>query len=354
VRLAAARSLAWALWLGGWLLIGEFGHRHWLLWFGGMLPLSLWLLAIGALLQVSRPLSAPVLASGLGIAALLVVWGLAATATTPLVIGWAMLVVAASRVVRSLRHGRPRTAPLAPACAGALLALALANEGSWVLMVALLLALLMPWRGTTATGCRSGLFDCALPVAALAPWREAARWPQPAAQLAMLPMMAGLPWLAEACAAVGWWPRTESALHLAAMLLPPLLLQAPLRRLPERPRQAGIALLLLAGGIALWLMPGVRGLMASMLLHGAAWSLAWGGVMASGQRQPTGPAPWATSAFGALLLLALGAALSGLGLGALAGVHALLAGCGAVGMAGVWLEPSRTAQAAAGCSRDIP
>jgi len=336
VRLAAARTLAWALWLGGWLLLGEFGHRHWPLWFGGLLPLALWLLAIGALLCVRRPLPAPGLAAALIGAALLAAWGRAEASTVALVLGWAMGVVGASRVVRQLRHGRPQAAPLAPACAGALLAWALAGEASWVMLAAPLLALLMPWRGTPASGCRAGLFDCALPVAALAPWREAARWPQSAALLAMLPMMAGLPWLADACSAAGWAPRTESALHLAAMLLPPLLLQTPLRTLAERPRQVGIALLLLAGGFALWLVPGVRGLMTAMLLHGVAWSLAWGGAMAAGQRQPDGPSPLAASAFGALLLLTLGAALAALGLGALAAVHALLALCGAVGLAGAW------------------
>ena len=152
----------------------------------------------------------------------------------------------------------------------------------------------------------------------------------------MLPMMAGLPWLADACSAAGWTPHTESALHLAAMLLPPLLLQAPLRALAERPRQVGIALLLLAGGAALWLLPGVQGLMTAMLLHGLAWSLAWGGAMAAGRRQPDGPSPLAASAFGALLLLTLGAALAALGLGALSAVHALLAVCGTVGLAGAW------------------
>lgn len=344
MQLAAARTLAWALWLGGWLVLGEFGHRHGALWFGGMVPLALWLLAIGAWLCLRRPLPAPALAAGLVVAALLAAWGEAEASTGALVIGWATLVVAASRVVRLLRRGRPPAAPLAPACAGALLAWALAGQAAWVIGAALLLALLLPWRGEPASGCRAGLFDCALPVAALAPWREAARWPQPAALLAMLPMMAGLPWLADACSAAGWAPRTGSALHLAAMLLPPLLLQAPLRTLAERARQIGIALLLLTGGAALWLQPGVPGLMSAMLLHGLAWSLAWGGAMASGQRQPEGPSPLAAAAFGALLLLALGAALATSGLGALAAVHGLLAGCGAVGLAGAWRHNLRHAR----------
>jgi hypothetical protein len=349
MRLAAARTLAWALWLSGWLLLGEFGHRHGSIWFGGLLPLALWLLAIGALLCVRRPLPAPVLAGGLALAALLAAWGHAEASTGALALGWAMLVVAASRVVRQLRRGRRHGAPLAPACAGALLAWTLAGAPGTITRAALLLGalllvlLLMPWRGTPASGCRAGLFDCALPVAAWARWREAACWPQPAALLAMLPMMAGLPMLADACSAAGWSHRTESALHLAAMLLPPLMLQAPLRVLAQQARQRWIALLLLAGGAALWLHPGVQGLMVAMLLHGLAWGLAWGGAMAAGERQPDGPPPLVAASFGALLLLSLGAAIATLGLDALATVHASLALCGAAGLAGAWQHNPRDA-----------
>jgi hypothetical protein len=349
MRLAAARTLAWALWLLGWLLLGEFGHRRLPLWFGGLLPLALWLLAIGALLSIRRPLPAPGLALGLTMAALLAAWGLADSSTMATVSGWALLVVGASRVVRQLRRGRPQGAPLAPACAGALLAWALAGAPAWIHgaalpLIALLLALLMPWRGAPASGCRAGLFDCALPIAAWGPWREAARWPHSAALLAMLPMMAGLPLLADACSAAGWPPRTESALHLAAMLLPPLLLQVPLRVLADRSRQGWIALLLLAGGAALWLQPGVQGLMAAMLLHGLAWSVAWGGTMAAGQRQPDGPPPLVAATLAALLLLSLGAAVALRGLDALVTVHAALALCGAVGLAGAWRHNLRHAR----------
>jgi hypothetical protein len=349
MRLAAARSLAWALWLSGWLLLGEFGHRQGSLWFGGLLPLALWLLAIGALLGVRRPLPTPGLAGGLAVATMLAAWGHAEASTGALVLGWAMLVVAASRVVRQLRHGRPHGAPLAPACVGALLAWSLADAPAWISSAALLvgpllLVLLMPWSGKPASGCRAGLFDCALPVAAWAPWRVAACWPQLAALLAMLPMMAGLSMLADACSAAGWSHRTESALHLAAMLLPPLLLQAPLRVMAELTRQRWIALLLLAGGAALWLQPGVQGLMVAMLLHGLAWGLAWGGPMAAGERQPDGPPPLVAASFGALLLLSLGAAVATLGLDALAAVHASLAICGAVGLVGAWRHNLRHAR----------
>ena len=345
-RLAGARTLAWALWIGGWLVIGASGHRQWPLAAGGLLPLALWLLGIGLLLVPARPLPNAALVAGAIGGAAAASFGLWQQAPLPLAAGWALLVVAASRCVRRLRQGRRPGTPLRPAAAGALLAWAVAGDpglplppvvlATLLLAAATALALLLPRGAASTPPCRAGLFDCALPVAALAPWRDATQWPQAAALLAMLPMMAALPALAEGCSAGGWPPRSASALHLASMLLPPLLLGLPGLRLPAARRPALIGLLLLAGGVALLAWPGFEGLMAAALLHGSAWGCAWGGPLAAGERPAPGPRPLVAATGVALLLLLLGAALGASGPAALQLTHALLAACGGVGLLATW------------------
>jgi hypothetical protein len=336
-QLAAARTLAWALWLGGWLVLGGFGHQHLPLLAGGLAPLALWFLCIGLLLALPWPLSPRVLAPSLGVGALLAAAGLVWLQALSLAVGWALLLVAASRTVKRLRRDRVPNAPLAPAAAGGLLAWALAGNPTAVsppmvalalMLVALALAALLPRQGSAISGCRAGLFDCALPLAALGPWRTARQWPQQAALLAMLPMMASLPALADWCSAGGWPPRAVTAAHLTAMLLPPLLL----RRLRAEARRAAIALLLAGGGAALWLQPGLQGLMAAALLHGTAWGLVWGGLLAAQSAPAPGPGPAHAAAAVAALLLALGWALHFGGPAALIAAHALLALCGVIGL----------------------
>jgi hypothetical protein len=343
MRLAAARMLAWALWLTGWLVIGEFGHEHTALWAGGLAPVAGWLLAIGALLSWTQPLPARALAAALLLGAATAAAGLLNAQALPLLAGWALLVVAASRVVRGLRRGREAGSPLGPALGGALLAWALAGNletlNPWAIALALpvvaaLLVVLLPRGAAPAPGCRGGLFDCALPVAALAPWRERQRWPQQAALLAMLPMMAALPAMADWCTASGASPRTTTAVHLGVMLLPPALLQWPLRRATPARLNTTIALLLVAGGLALLLQPGLPGLALAALLHGAAWGLAWGGPLAAGTRHANGPTPFRAALAVAALLLVLGLALHEGGPAALAVAHGLVALGGAAGLLG--------------------
>jgi hypothetical protein len=338
-QLAAARTLAWALWLGGWLVLGGFGHRHLPLLAGGLAPLALWLVCIGLLLAVPRPLSPRWLAFCLVTGAVLAAAGLWWARAMPLACGWALLLVAASRVVKRLRRDRAPNAPLAPAAAGALLAWVMAGDPTALalqavalalLLAALVLTVLLPRLGAVAPGCRAGLFDCALPLAALAPWRIASQWPQQAALLAMLPMMAALPAAADWCSTSGWPPRAVTAAHLAAMLLPPWLL----RHLGAEARRVTIATLLLAGGAALWLQPSVQGLMSAALLHGTAWGLAWGGLLAAARAPTTAvrPTPAPAGAVAAILLWTLGWALHHGGPAALMATHGLLALCGALGL----------------------
>lgn len=86
----------------------------------------------------------------------------------------------------------------------------------------------------------------------------------------MLPMMAGLPAMAELCRAepTSWIPgaRTAVALHLLAMLVPAWW--------PWRATHA-VPLLLLAGGQAVISIPGSAGLMLGMGLQAMAWGCTW-------------------------------------------------------------------------------
>lgn len=163
---------------------------------------------------------------------------------------------------------------------------------------------------------RQRVFACLVPATHLAAWRDPAAWPQQAALLAMLPMMAALPAMADWCSAGGLSPPWLLLLHAAAMLLPPLLL-------PSRPGWIGA--LLVGGGLALWLLPGLQGLTAAMLLHGSAWSLA----RAQPRRAlpPSAPVAWA------LALPVIGLALAQIGPQALVAVHGALALCGVAALA---------------------
>jgi hypothetical protein len=122
------------------------------------------------------------------------------------------------------------------------------------------------------------LFDCSLPLPR-GGWGRAADWPLHAAALAMLPMMAALPEMAERCATDGLSAPAITGLHFASMVGPAWLLRGQLGEWP-RVRLAGVvAALLGAGGLAIALGEHRGALLAGMLLHGVAWSLAWAGPM---------------------------------------------------------------------------
>ena len=276
-RLCLARTVAWALLLGGWLVLGTLGRQQLPQSAGGQLPVALWLATLAGALALAGHWRASVLAlrsgllaSGLA-AALALAWpDRSAALLLCAAVAWALLLVAASLVVRGLRRLQPGPAPTptGPALAGAVLAWAVAGDLDalrhgvvpvvWALgLAALALALLLPLRvpagaaapaagarrGVGFGACRAGLlFDCALPLLRPGRWRDLAAWPQAAAALAMLPMMASLPAMADWCGDLRWPAAAGTALHLGAMLLPAALLHAwpmPLQRL-----QRGVALLL--------------------------------------------------------------------------------------------------------------
>lgn len=369
LRLALARTLAWALLIGGWLLLGEAGQRHWPLWAGGLLPLALWLAGIGALLAglQGRPLPigrlrAVLLASGATSAG---TWLLEGGAPSLLVaaLAWALLLVAASLSVQALRRTLPTRppAPLWPATAGALLAWGAASAAgpgaglaSAIAAAAVALALLLPRGASPVSACRAGLFDCSLHWPDPAHCRRMADWPRQAALLAMLPMMATLPAMASWCRS-DWGISASTGVlwHLAAMVLPALLARRWLAR-AGLPLQRSVAtVLLVASGAVLWTQPGLGALMAAALLQAVAWSLAWAGPMLQPPaaapfrgRPPGYGAAWRALA-SALAVLALGAATAAFGPDALRtaqGLLALLALAGGVGAASAKLASFRPSE----------
>ena len=405
-RLWLARAIAWALLLGGWLVLGTLGRQYLPQVAGGQVPVALWLAtAGGAQALVGRwRWSAPALRSVLLVTGIAAATALALRGRTPAGVlcaaaAWALLLVAVSLAVRSLRrlqHGLP-PAPIGPALAGACLAWAVAGDlgllrhavAPVVLalgLAALALAWLLPCPAADATpaststdvaedvgqddacgrrgggfgGCPAGLFGCALPLLQPGRWRHPVAWPQAAAALTMLPMMASLPAMDDWCGDLRWPATAGTALHLGVMVLPAALLQGC--RIPLQGLQRWVALLLALGGAALgW--PGLSGLMAASLLHGLAWSVASAATLAprvgqpgaaavvepdgalhcagAGAVRPTvartalavpaGPVMWGAALLTASAVMLLGQAVAQFGPAALVAVHASLAGLGLVG-----------------------
>jgi hypothetical protein len=366
-RLWLARVIAWALLLGGWLVLGALGRQQLPQIAAGQLPVALWLVLIGALLAMAARrdgwsasvLRTSLLASGWVAALALIFEGGTAIGLLVATAAWALLLVCASLTVRRLRllQTSPPPAPIASAVFGAVLAWGLAGNldavrqnsaplGLALAVAALLLSALVPSlrHATSNRTCRAGLFDCSLPLLLPSRWRHRAAWPQAAAALGMLPMMASLPVMAEWCGDLRWSSATGTALHLGAMLLPALLLHTgwPVRRLAQ---STGV-LLVIGGASLLW--PTLSGLMVASLLHGLAWSVAWAAMLGprkGGASPPPSIRPHTTVLRPAMLtaaaVLLLGCAIDQFGPAALAGVHAVLALLGLVGlMAGLRARPS--------------
>ena len=361
-RLWLARTTAWALLLMGWLVLGALGRQQLPQIAGGLAPLALWLAALGLWLawtgtwrwSVAGLRIALLFSAGIASIALLMKQpaGLLLAA-----LAWAALLVAASFSVRSLRlvQTGPMPSPSWPAAAGALLAWALAGDldavrdsaapiAAAIGLAAMTLAAMLPARKLGRQGCRAGLFDCSLVLLSPTQWQRPTDWPLAAAAVAMLPMMASLSAMADWCGALRWPAATDTALHLAAMLLPALLLQAP-RALARRQLAAGAGVLLALGGASL-LWPGLPGLLGASLLQTMAWSLGWAAMLLP--RPPeqrnegapdSPPAALRQSAVSAAAMLLLGLALAQAGPSALSAVHLLLGLLGLLGLVAMAADP---------------
>ena len=376
-RLSAARTLAWALLLGGWVGLGSIVQA--LAW--GPLPafamIAVWLLALGAGAALIGWLRLP--RSGLqalllfativaGRAIHVALHGGGLLAMLPALLAWAMAVALASAAVRRCRvasrmagrvagHRRARP-PVAAAAAGALLAWACAGDVTHLnalgprligglLMACGLLIALMP-RGlpadadadadahahahahaATTGGCQAGLFDCSLPSWHASEWRDPQHWPVRLASLAMLPMMCGLPWMVSLCRIDAVTPQAVLGVHFAAMFVPALWVSN--RPALNRIAAPACAALLALGAMLLVAAPGASAWWALALAHGAAWSVAWSASLGErGAAKRPGTSALTGAVLNALLVLALGLAMAEAGLPALGGWHIVLGLAGAL------------------------
>jgi hypothetical protein len=349
LRLSAARACAWALLVAGWVGIGSFAMALAPGVMGGFGMVAVWLLALGAAAtiatggawgSIARATALMVIAVVTALALWSTVHGGGLAALWAALLGWAALSALASGVVRGLRLAQ-RVAPAPPSAAagaGALVAGLVLGDISdatalalrlGVLVIALALVLVALQRGASAAprspGCRAGLFDCSLPAWPAGAWRDASQWPALLAGLAMLPMMAALPWMAAWCRAQAVPPEAMVLLHLAAMFGPVWLLRASIATWSMQ-RLAAIcaALLALGGVLAVW-APAPHDLIGLALTHGAAWGLAWGGQLwAPARRGQQGTSPLRAAAGYALLTLAFGAVVERFGMAGVVTVHAAL------------------------------
>jgi len=347
--LRAARTLAWALMLGGWVGLGSLSQAL------APGPLSafalqaLWLLAIGGFAELigrlrwqRRLLRALLLCAALISAQALSVslYGGAPVALLLALLAWALIIALASAVVRACRAAvRDRAGPpVGAAATGAVLAWVIVGDITDLnalvvrLMLGalaacpLLVVLLAPHTGAIS-GCRAGLFDCSLPDWSAGGWRVPQRWPVLLASFVMLPMMCSLPLMVGLCANGTVRPQAVLAVHFAAMFAPSLLMVHRAAVTAAAPRIC--AALLALGALILLLAPGPWAWWGLVLAHGAAWSVAWAAQLDDrAGRKSTRSSPLLGATLNALLALTLGLAV------AMAGLQALTAGSIALGVAG--------------------
>lgn len=347
--LALARACAWALLIAGWIGIGGLALRFAPSLRLGFALIALWLLALGAAATVNTrgDMGRWMRVLALGICAVLTGAGLLTTvrggglpALLLAVAGWAALTALASGVVRSLRRARPATPapPIVAACIGALGAgLAIGDPGDAPALASRLAAVVGASAGLLALlqsriedrprtpGCRAGLFDCSLPAWPSGAWRDTLQWPTLLAGLAMLPMMAALPLMAEWCRARAIAPQAMVLLHLAAMFVPALLLRRSLAQWSVASLSTMCAALLAAGAASAAWLPAPLDLFGLALTHGAAWGLAWGGQLwAPSRRGRQGASPLRAAVGYAALTLAFGLIIEHDGPRGVALVHVVL------------------------------
>jgi len=349
LRLTAARACAWALLVAGWVGIGSFAMAFAPGVTSGFALVALWLLALGGTATVATGGNLPAWARALALCAIAAVtavglWSAAhgggVAALGVALLGWAALTALASGVVRSLRLAQRAlpAPPIAAAALGALCAgLVLGDVGDvtalgwrlgwFVVATALLLVALQQGAHLRprAPGCRAGLFDCSLPAWPMGAWRDTAQWPTLLAGLAMLPMMAALPWMAAWCRAQAVPPQAMVLLHLAAMFGPVLLWRRSIGSWSPRRLSALCALLLALGAAVVAWATAPYDLLGLALAHGAAWGIAWGGQLwAPARRGQQGASPLRAALGYALLTLLFGVVVEQFGARGVAAVHALL------------------------------
>lgn len=364
--LALVRACAWGLLVAGWVGIGALALQLAPSLAAGLGLVAVWLLALGAAAALPGPAAMSPRARA---AALLVTATLTAAAMWEApragspsglgwlgaaLLGWALLTALASGVVRTLRLQQaalPRP-PVASAALGAFIAaLALGDPADpWALSQrlavfalatsALLVVLQLRARPlATRPGCRAGLFDCSLPAWPAGAWSDPLQWPTLLAGLVMLPMMAELPLMASWCRSDAIGPQAMVWLHLGAMFAPAWLLQQALARWSLARLSLVCAALLASGAASVLWAPAPWDWLGLAATQGAAWGLAWGGLLwAPARRGRAGSSPLVAAAGYALLTAAFGLLIEGTGAHGAALAHATLGAIAAAAwlMATLW------------------
>lgn len=338
LRLAAARALAWALLLGGWVGLGAMSLALSPSLLGLHVLVAAWLVLLGvaATFATRDNLRARTRCLALVLCAVLTAGALARAtqgggmpALLLALCGWAGLAALASGVVRSLRLAqvaRPAP-PVAAAGLGALCAaLAIGDPahaqglafrlGLLVVLAACALVLLQAEVRTRdlPSGCRAGLFDCSLPAWPAGAWHDARQWPTLLAGLAMLPMMAALPLMVAWCRTEAIAPQAMVLLHFAAMFLPALLLRGTMAHWHPRALPIACTALLFVGGLMVLWADAPYNFLGVALAQGAAWSLAWAGQLWSPQRRSQqGTSPLRAALGYAAVTMVVGVAVQSLG-----------------------------------------
>jgi hypothetical protein len=349
LRLIAARAIAWALLLAGWVGLGGVALALTPSLLGVHAMVAAWLLALGLAATVATrdSLRARTRRLGLGLGAALtagaLLWATRGGGLPALLLGlcgWAGLTALASGVVRSVRRAqlmRPHP-PILAASLGALAAAIVVGDptdahalawrlGVLVILAATALALLQlrDPPGATASRCRAGLFDCSLPAWPAGAWHDAQQWPTLLAGLAMLPMMASLPLMVAWCRSEAIAPQAMVLLHFTAMFLPALVLRRSMAHWHPRALAIVCTLLLASGAMAVLWAAAPFNFLGVALAQGAAWSLAWAGQLWSPQRRgQQGTSPLRAAIGYAALTLGVGLAVEHLGSPGLAMAQAVL------------------------------
>ena len=205
------------------------------------------------------------------------------------------------------------------------------------LIGSLLLAALLPCGPDALYRRPDGLFEGPLPAPAPNNVGPSPRWPLHAASLVMLPMMCRLPLMVGWCRDTGVSPSVVLALHFAAMFGPATLFK--LGRVTIAVKAPTCCTALLVVGRAAWkLAPGASAMWWLALAHGGAWSVAWAArTKAESERCLHRPSARLKTLGGALLnallVLALGGAMSIAGFDALAAAQVALGTLVAIGLA---------------------